>query len=260
MSDVIVREKSEYHTRTTEQMERHLKVPTWSLRQKMALSCRILAGEGHESALAGQITARGEKPGTYWMLSFGLGFDEACASNIVLVDDDLQILEGDGMVNPSNRFHLWIYRHRPNVKAIVHTHPPYCSALSLVGKPLVAAHMDTAMFYEDCAFLAEWPGPPIGDEEGQIIHAALGDKRAILLAHHGQLVATETIEEAAVLAVFIERAAKMQVLAESIGTIKPINPAHAREAHDYRLKPRAVAATFHYFARRVLKHEDEVLS
>src|SRR5499433_1304485 len=251
MSDVIIREKSEYHARTTDQMERHLALPPWSLRQKIALSCRILAGEGHESALAGQITARGDRPGTYWMLSFGLGFDEARASNIVLVDD--------GMVNPSNRFHLWIYRHRPNVKAIVHTHPPYCSALSLVGKPLVAAHMDTAMFYEDCAYLAEWPGPPIGDEEGRIIHDALGDKRAILLAHHGQLVAAETIEEAAVLAVFIERAARMQVLAESIGTIKPIDPAIAREAHDYRLKSRAVAATFHYFARRELRQGRDVL-
>jgi ribulose-5-phosphate 4-epimerase/fuculose-1-phosphate aldolase len=70
----------------------------------------------------------------------------------------------------------------------------------------------------------------------------LGDKRAILLAHHGQLVATATIEEAAMLAGFIERAARMQVLAQSIGTIKPIDPACAREAHDYRLKPRAVAA------------------
>jgi len=87
----------------------------------------------------------------------------------------------------------------------------------------------------------------------------LGDNRAILLAHHGQLVATSTIEEAGVLAVFIERAARMQVLAESIGTIKPIKPEIAREAHDYRLKPRAVAATFYYFARRVLKQEREVL-
>src|SRR5919201_1949702 len=132
------------------------------------------------------------------------------------------------------------------------------ASLSVTGQPLVAAHMDTAMFYDDCAFLAEWPGPPIGDEEGRIIHAALGDKRAILLAHHGQLVATANIEEAAVLAVFIERAARMQVLAQSIGKIKPIDPAFAREAHDYRLKPRAVAATFHYFARRILKEGREV--
>ncbi|MBI3515961.1 MAG: aldolase [Proteobacteria bacterium] len=259
MTDAIIRPKTDYHVRTSNEMERHLAVPTWSLRQKMALTCRILAAEGHESALAGQITARGEAPGTYWMLSFGLGFDEAQASNLVLVDDDLRLLEGDGMVNPSNRFHLWIYRHRPTVTAIVHTHPPYCSALSLVGKPLVAAHMDTSMFYEDCAYLSDWPGPPIGDEEGELIHAALGDKRAILLAHHGQLVATDNIEEAAVLAVFIERAARMQLLAESIGTIRPIDPAHAQEAHDYRLKARAVAATFHYFARRVLKREPEVL-
>jgi hypothetical protein len=54
----------------------------------------------------------------------------------------------------------------------------------------------------------------------------------------------------------MERAARMQVLNESIGTIKPIDPAMAHEAHDYRLKSRAVAATFHYFARRVLKHAE----
>ncbi len=116
MSDVIIRDKAEYHTRTTDEMERHLSLPPWSLRQKMALACRILAAEGHESALAGQITTRGDRSGTYWMLSFGLGFDEACASNIVLVDDDLRLIEGNGMVNPSNRFHLWIYRHRLNVR------------------------------------------------------------------------------------------------------------------------------------------------
>ncbi len=121
MTDAIIRPKADYHARTTAEMERHLALPPWSLRQKIALACRILADEGHESALAGQITARGEAPGTYWMLGFGLGFDEARASNIVLVDDDLRLLEGDGMVNPSNRFHLWIYRHRPEVAAIVHS-------------------------------------------------------------------------------------------------------------------------------------------
>ena len=75
MSEVIIRDKAEYHARTTEQIQRHLTLPPWSLRQKIALTCRILAAEGHESALAGQITGRGDRPGTYWMLSFGLGFD-----------------------------------------------------------------------------------------------------------------------------------------------------------------------------------------
>lgn len=255
----IVRPKEAYHERTTQEMEQHLRTPEWTLRQKIALSCRILADEGHESALAGQITARGDKPGTYWMLSFGLGFDEAQASNIVLCDDDLNLLEGDGMVNPSNRFHLWIYRHRPHVNAIIHTHPPYVSALSLLGEPLVAAHMDTSMFHDDCAFLPEWPGPPIGDEEGKLIHEALGNKRSILLAHHGQLCACATTEEAAVLSVFIERAARMQLLARAVGEIRKLKPEAAKEAHDYRLKPKAVGATFHYFARRALRKNSEVL-
>ena len=219
----------------------------------------MLADEEHESGLAGQITARAEKPGTYWMLSFGLGFDEARASNIVLCDDDLNLLEGDGMVNPANRFHLWIYRHRPHVNSIIHTHPPYCSALSLTGEPLIAAHMDTSMFYDDCAHLPHWPGPPIGDEEGEIIHNALGDKRSILLAHHGQLCACSTVEEAAVLSIFIERTARMQLLARAVGPIKQLEPALAKEAHDYRLKPKAVGATFHYFARRVLRKGADVL-
>ena len=255
----IVRPKEAYHERTTREMSAHLRTPEWNTRQKVALACRILADEGHESALAGQITVRAEKPGTYWMLSFGLGFDEAQAANIVLCDDDLNLLEGDGMVNPSNRFHLWIYRHRPNVNAIVHTHPPYCSALSITGEPLEASHMDTSMFYDDCAYLPHWPGPPIGDEEGEIIHNALGDNRSILLAHHGQLCACTTIEEAAVLSIFIERAARMQLLARALGPIKKLEPALAKEAHDYRLKPKAVGATFHYFARRVLRKDSSVL-
>ena len=181
----IVREKSEYYARTSAQMDTHLAPPPWSLREKLALTCRILANEGHESAIAGQITARGDKPGTYWMLGFGLGFDEARRSNIVLVDDDLNLLEGEGMVNPSNRFHLWIYRHRPSVNAIVHTHPPHISALSMIGRPLVASHMDTSMFHDDCAYLPEWPGPPVGDEEGKIIHNALGDFQTERPEHNG---------------------------------------------------------------------------
>jgi L-fuculose-phosphate aldolase len=169
------------------------------------------------------------------------------------------MVEGEGMPNPSNRFHLWIYEHRPEINVIIHTHPPHVSALSMIGEPLAVSHMDTSMFYEDCAYLPEWPGVPIGDEEGRIISEALGTKRAILLAHHGQLSACKTIEEATMLSIFIERAAKLQLMARAAGSIRPIKPEHGREAHDYRLKPRYVDAVFCYYARQVLRESDEVL-
>ena len=102
------------------------------------------------------------------MLRFGLGLDEATPDNLLLVDDDLNVLDGDGMPNPSNRFHLWLYRAKPHVHSIMHTHPPHVSALS-IDVPLAIAHMDTTLFQDDCAWLPEWPGTPIGDDEGRII-------------------------------------------------------------------------------------------
>src|SRR5437764_3337018 len=232
---VIVRGKAEYTEKSAADMNRHLDAAEWSARQKLALACRILAAEEHGSALAGQLTTRGDKPGTYWTMRFGLGLDEIGAGNLLLVDDDLRVLEGDGMPNPSNRFHLWIYRQRPQVRSIIHTHPPHVSALSMIGEPLAVAHMDTAVFYEDCAYLPEWPGVPIGDEEGRIISGVLGSKRAALLAHHGLVTACGTAEEASMLALFLERAASPQLLARAACTIKTIGVTEGQHALDYRL-------------------------
>jgi L-fuculose-phosphate aldolase len=255
----VVRDKSQYHQQTSERMDRHFVVPNWSVREKLALACRMLSADGHDSGLAGQLSARGDQPGTYYMLRFGLGLDEATPDNLLLVDDDLNVLDGDGMPNPSNRFHLWIYRAKPQIRSIMHTHPPYVSALSMIGVPLAVAHMDTSVFHDDCAWLPEWPGVPIGDEEGRIILQAIGDKRSILLANHGQLAACTTVEEAAALSIFIERAARLQLLAMSAGTIQAIDPQLAKEAHDYRLKERAIAATFFYYARRALRQDPTCL-
>ncbi|MGA7817094.1 aldolase [Caballeronia sp.] len=259
MSTVQIREKDEYLKKTAVNVEKHLAIPEWSLKEKLALSARMLAVDGHDSGLAGQLTARASAPGTYWMLRFGLGLEETTPENLLLVDDDLNVLEGVGMSNPSNRFHLWIYRHRADVNSVIHTHPPHVSALSMIGVPLEVAHMDTSMFYEDCAWLPKWPGVPVGDDEGRIITDALGSKRSILLANHGQLCACGTVEEATVMALFFERAAKLQLMARSAGEIQAIDPALAREAHDYRLKPRTIGATFAYYARRVLKLEPTLL-
>ena len=253
------RPKADYLEKMRQDMDRFIRTDNWTLQQKVALSCQVLDMDGHASALAGQVSARGDKPGTYWTMSFGLGFEECLPSNILLVDDDLNVLEGEGMPNPANRFHLWIYRARPAVNAICHTHAPQASALSMVGEPLNVSHMDTCVLYENCAFLPEWPGVPIGDEEGRIISQALGDKEAVLLAHHGLLTACDTIERATVLAFYVERAAKLQLLARSIGEIKPIDRELALEARGYRGAPKYINATFNYLARRLLKTQPDFL-
>lgn len=243
---------------TAHEMRRWLKLPDWSARQKLALACRILARDGHVSGLAGQLTMRAGEGG-WWTLPLGLGFDEAGAGAMIRVDEDLRVLEGEGMPNPAVRFHVWVYRHRPDVNAVVHTHPPFCNALSLLGTPLVVAHMDCAMLYEDCAYLADWPGVPVADDEGALIAGALGAKRTLLLAHHGQLAAAASIEEATYLSFHLERAARMQVRAMAAGTIKPVVPEHARGAHDFLLRKEIVEASFHHLARAELRADDTIL-
>jgi L-fuculose-phosphate aldolase len=219
------------------------------VRQVLAQACRILAAEGHESGLAGQVTARGDQPGTWWTLDFGTGFEEATPDRMILVDEDLTPLSGGGP-NPGVRFHIWIYRKRADVNAIVHTHAPYASALAATGKPLKTIHMDSAMLH-GCAHLAEWPGVPLGDEEGRIISGALGEAKTILLANHGLLAAGSSVEEAAYLAVFFERAARMQLRAMGAGGFKEVKPALAAEAREFLLQPSIVRATFAYWARRI---------
>ena len=116
--------KSELVARASEQMRQHLDATDLTTRRRVALTCRILFAEGHTSGLAGQITARAEYPDQYYTQQLGLGFDEISESNLLVVDEHLNVQQGDGMANPANRFHIWIYRARPDVQCIVHTHPP----------------------------------------------------------------------------------------------------------------------------------------
>lgn len=241
-------------------MATRIATATWTDRQKVALTCRALFDAGHDSGLAGQISARGAVTGTFLTQRLGLGFDEITEENLLLVDEDLNVLEGDGMANPANRFHSWVYLARPDVNCIVHTHPLHVAALSMLEVPLIVSQMDVAPLYDDCAFLADWPGVPVGNEEGEIISAALGDKRAILLAHHGQLVTGSTIEEACSLAHLIERAAQLQLLAMAAGEIKELPPRLAREAHDWTLSPRRSTANFNYYARKALRRHPDAVS
>lgn len=260
MADTMHMSKQALIDKAQADMRRQFADSPWTLRERVALTCRILFDGGHDSGLAGQITARAEAPGTYYTQRLGLGFDEITASNLLVVDEDLQVLEGDGMPNPANRFHSWIYRARPDVKCIVHTHPLHVASLSMLEVPLEVSHMDNCTLYGDVAFLEKWPGVPVGNEEGEIISAALGDKRAILLSHHGMLVAATTVEEACVLSLQFERTARMQLLAMSAGKIQPIPAELGQEAHDWILTPKRSQIGFAYYARRALRAHADVLT
>ena len=252
--------KNASRSRVDEELARTVQSDTRPLAHKLVLACRMLGASGHwHGGLAGQISARGTEPGTYWTLKFGVGADEATVDDLILVDDDLRPLQGTALPNPAMRFHLWVYRARRDVQSIVHTHPPAITALSMTGQPLVIAHMDATPFYDNCAYLGDWPGLPIADNEGAVISEALGGRKTLLLAHHGLLTAGASIEEAAVLALWLEQSAEAQLRAAALGPIRPVKPELARESRDFLLKPEIISLTFQYFARRELRKAADCL-
>ncbi|WP_226972183.1 aldolase [Vibrio navarrensis] len=240
-----------------QQMDELLNQGQFNDKQKLALTCRILYDHGHDAGLAGQITARTSAGNTFITQRFGLGFDEITADNLIEVNQDLEPIDQQAMPNPANRFHTWIYQQHPEVNCIIHTHPTHVAALSMLRVPLMVGQMDTCSLFDDCAFLGEWPGVPVGNEEGIIISDALGNKRALLLAHHGQLVVGKTIEEACNLALMIERAARLQLLAMAAGQVQPLPAALAQEAHDWLSTDRRSKVNFAYYARKALKSHPE---
>lgn len=241
--DDIVRE-------SLQRMQENLGGDKLPLRQAVAQTCRTLYAFGHDSGLSGQISARAEKEGTYFTQRMGLGFDEITSENLLIVDEDLNVIDGSGMPNPANRFHSWLYRARPDINCIVHTHAPYVSALSMLEVPLEIAHMDACLLYGQVAFLKKWPGIPVGNEEGEIISKAIGYKKAIMLSHHGLLVAAGSVEEACILGVMFERAARLQLLAMAAGEIQKIPEDLGAEAQKWICTPARITATFAYYARR----------
>ena len=215
----------------------------------------ILSNEDHESGLAGQLTARGPRDNCFWTLPLGLAFGEATPDSWLLIDNDMHVLEGAGShgirePNPATRFHLWVYRSRPDVNAIVHTHPPAASALAAAKVPLVVAHMDATPLFEDMVFLPEWPGLPTADREGGLISASLGQAHALLLAHHGLLTAGRSVQEACFLAVFMERMARLQINAAAVGGVVPIDAVQARRARDFLRTDRIMNITFDAWVRK----------
>jgi L-fuculose-phosphate aldolase len=231
----------------------------WDDKQKLTLACRILAMDGHDTVVPGLVSVRTAEPDLFLTLPMGVGFEEVRPADIVTVDKSLNVLSGAGEPPKAVGFLLKMHELRPGIRCGIHTHAPWTASLSMLDEPLAVAHMDATMFFDDCAFLREWPGNPVTELEGEIISGALGSKRAILLANHGLAAVGEGVEEACWMALCFERAARMQLRARAIGKLTAIDPDYASDAHDYLTDPSMIATQFRRFARRVLRADPHCL-
>jgi ribulose-5-phosphate 4-epimerase/fuculose-1-phosphate aldolase len=233
-------------------------------RQRLAAAFRLFARSGFEVGLAGHFSARDpiEKE-LFWVNPMGMSFAHIRASDLLLVDANGDVVEGDGLVNLSGvPYHDLLQRARPDVVGIAHAHSFHAKVWSSLGRVLDPITADSAMFHGDqVVFVPQRPG---GDADAaravvaaQAV-AALGERNVLIWQNHGLWTTGATVEAAAWRFIAFEDAARGQLLAEAAG--KPIVPPTPEMSAEAR--PRAEVSAWLSFLPlwdRIVAEEPDLL-
>jgi L-ribulose-5-phosphate 4-epimerase len=141
---------------------------------------------------------------------------------MVVVDLDGTVIEGDLKPSSDTASHLYIYRHRPDVHGVVHTHSRYATAFAAVGRSIpvsLTAQADEFGGEIPCAGFAF-----IGDDSiGALVVEGIGRSPAILLRNHGVFTVGATAEAAVKAAIMVEDIAATVWAALQIGTVEVLD-------------------------------------
>jgi L-fuculose-phosphate aldolase len=187
-----------------------------SLRDQLAWACRILATEGYADLTLGHISARGPE-GEVWIKRKGVALDEVEPDDVVSLDDT------DAVLHLETVLHTGVYRAREDVGAVVHGHPPHATALGATTADLALLTHDGILFADGVGRFDD-PDLIVDDDQGDRVASALGRRRAVLMQNHGVLVVGKDVPWAVLTAITLERAARLQSIASTLGELRPIAP------------------------------------
>ena len=188
-------------------------------KQRLAGAFRLFSRFGFDEGVAGHITARDpEKLDHFWVNPFGMHFGQIRVSDLILVNDEGEVVEGDRPVNAAAfAIHSQVHAARPDVVAAAHSHSMYGKSWSALGRLLDPLTQDACAFYGDHALFDDYTGVVLDVEEGKRIAHALGPKKAVILRNHGLLTVGKSVEEAAWWFITMERSCQVQLMAEAAG-------------------------------------------
>ncbi len=192
-----------------------------ALRQEVCRANMALPTHGLVTWTSGNVSGRDPESGLVVIKPSGLLFEELTPANMVIVDISGKVIEADHGPSTDTASHLYVYKHRPDVMGIVHTHSNYATAFAAVGKPIPACITAIADEFGGpipCGGYASIGGNQIGEE----ILRSIGDSRAIIMKQHGVFTIGKTVQKALKAAVMVEDVARTVWLAMQIGQIEEL--------------------------------------
>jgi len=190
-------------------MLEHLREQLWKLHLE-------LPKNGLVTWTGGNVSARDPDTGYMVIKPSGVRYEDLRPEHLVILDMEGKIIEGDLKPSSDTASHRYIYRHRPDVCGIVHTHSPYATAFAALGRPIpvyLTAIADEFGGPIPCGGFALIGGEQIGKE----VVETIGASPAVLLKNHGAFTVGLSAEEAVKAAVMVEDVARTVWIALQMG-------------------------------------------
>jgi L-ribulose-5-phosphate 4-epimerase len=179
----------------------------------------------------GNVSGRDPASGMVVIKPSGILFEDLSPENMIVLDPDGKVLEGDLKPSSDTWSHLYIYRNRAEINGVVHTHSRYATAFAAVGRPIPVVL--TAMADEFGGPIPCGGFAIIGNEDiGKVVLDSIGSCSAVLLKNHGVFTIGKTVESAVKSAVMVEDVAATVWLAMQIGNPEEIPVEYVQRLND----------------------------
>ena len=230
----------------------------WALRVDLAATFRLSAREKWNEGIGNHNSAM--IPGTDHMLinPRGMIFHELKASDLLVCDLKGNVVSGKGELRKvAHHIHSRIHLMHPQAQVVLHVHPPYTTALSLVeGGRLAMAHTNDLTLNDRIAYDDEMNGAVNDNQEGDRIAALLGKKTTLIMGSHGITTVGGTVADAFVELEAVERSAMWQSIGRSFGGTLKQMPNQMRRHHTGPLSERWDTHLTFAAYKRILDREE----
>jgi L-ribulose-5-phosphate 4-epimerase len=219
-----------------------------TLRIKVAQAVRMLAAEGLVAS-SGHVSAR--IPGTNLVLmnSRDASRETVQPEDIVTVDLDGKKVAGKDREPDEAWIHLSVYRARPDVMSVIHTHSLYATAFTIARKPMLPVCVHGAIFADGVPEYKE-AGKVVNREQGDALAKVLGSHRAALIRMHGAAIVGAYLEEAFTAALQLEENAQLQITASALGPVDQLTPAEVEQSNRESWTPNSIAKRWEYYREK----------
>jgi len=206
----------------------------YSLKKEVVEICRRVYQRGYVAANDGNVSARIDDDRVV-LTPTGMSKGFLQPADLVVVDMEGKVVAGTRRPSSESKMHLTIYGARPDIRAVVHAHPPTATGFAVAGIPLTECVLPEVIISVGSIPIAEYAAP--GTQElAEVVSRYLKSYDAVMLENHGAITVGETVTSAHFKMETMEHFAKIMLVARLLGNVQGLSPRDVQDLIEQRVK------------------------